>query len=43
MFVREGLALTDAVMRLRQAGPDVTVTFTGWDITVEEINPARPQ
>jgi uncharacterized protein (TIGR03083 family) len=37
MFVREGLALTDAIMRLRQAGPGVTVTFTGWDMTAEEM------
>jgi hypothetical protein len=37
MFVREGLALTDAIMRLRQAGPGVTVTFTGWDMTAEEL------
>jgi hypothetical protein len=37
MFVREGLALNDAVMRLRQAGPDVTVTFTGRDMTVDEM------
>jgi uncharacterized protein (TIGR03083 family) len=37
MFVREGLALTDAIMRLRQLGPGVTVTFTGWDMTAEEM------
>jgi len=36
-FVREGMALTDAIMRLRQAGPDLTVTFTGWDMTVDEM------
>ena len=37
MFVREGLALTDAILRLQRIGPGATVTFTGWDMTVEEM------
>jgi uncharacterized protein (TIGR03083 family) len=37
MFVREGLALTDAIVRLIHAGPDATVTFTGWDMTANEM------
>ncbi len=36
-FVVEGLALTDAVVRLQSLGPGVTVTFTGWDMTADEI------
>jgi hypothetical protein len=34
-FVLEGMRLTDAISRLRTAGPEVTVTFTGWDMTAE--------
>jgi uncharacterized protein (TIGR03083 family) len=37
MFVREGLALTDAITRLRRVGPGVTVAFTGWEMTAEEM------
>jgi uncharacterized protein (TIGR03083 family) len=37
MFVREGLALTDAILRLQKAGPGATVTFTGSDMTVDEM------
>jgi uncharacterized protein (TIGR03083 family) len=37
MFVREGLALTDAISRLRDAGPGMTVSFTGWDMTVDDM------
>lgn len=36
-FVREGLALTDAILRLQQAGPEVTVAFTGWEMTADEM------
>jgi uncharacterized protein (TIGR03083 family) len=37
LFVREGLALTDAILRLQQAGTEVTVPFTGWDMTADEM------
>jgi hypothetical protein len=37
MFVREGLALTDAILRLQKAGPGVTVTFTGSELTVDDM------
>jgi hypothetical protein len=37
MFVREGLALTDAIVRLQKAGPGVTVTFTGSVLTVDDL------
>jgi hypothetical protein len=37
VFVREGLALTDAIMRLQKAGPGVRVTFTGSDLTVDDM------
>jgi hypothetical protein len=37
MFVREGLALTDAIVRLRRMGPGVTVPFTGWGMTVSDM------
>jgi hypothetical protein len=37
MFVREGLELTDAILRLRRVGPRVTVPFTGWDMTADEM------
>jgi len=36
-FVVEGFALTDAILRLRSAGPGFTVTFTGWDMSVDEM------
>lgn len=37
-FVREGLALTDAILRLRQAaGPGLRISFTGWDMTTDEM------
>ena len=37
LFVREALALTDAMLRLRRAGREVRVTFTGWDMTVDDM------
>jgi hypothetical protein len=37
MFVQDGLALTDAIGRLRRAGPALTVTFTGQEMTVDEL------
>jgi hypothetical protein len=36
-FIVEGFALTSAIQRLRAAGPGVTVTFTGWAMTVDEL------
>lgn len=36
-FVVNGLALTDAVLRLQAAGPAVTVPFTGWAMTASEL------
>jgi hypothetical protein len=36
-FVRAGLELTDAILRLQAAGPNVTVPFTGWDMTAAEL------
>lgn len=37
MFVREGLALTDAILRLQKLGPGATVTFTGSDMTLDDM------
>jgi hypothetical protein len=36
-FVVNGLALTDAVLKLQGLGPEATVTFTGWDMTAAEL------
>ena len=36
-FVIKGLELTDAILRLQDVGPRATVTFTGWDMTAEEM------
>jgi hypothetical protein len=36
-FVVNGLALTDAILKLQAVGPAATVTFTGWDMTAAEL------
>jgi hypothetical protein len=36
-FVVEGLKLTDGIVRLHDRSPGVTVPFTGWDMTAEEM------
>jgi Mycothiol maleylpyruvate isomerase N-terminal domain len=36
-FVLEGMHLTDSILRLGAMGSEVTVTFTGWDMTAAEL------
>lgn len=36
-FLIEAFALTDLVLKLHSIDPRVTVTFTGWDMTAEEL------
>jgi len=36
-FVLEGMRLTDGILKLRAAGDNLTVTFTEWDMTPEQM------
>lgn len=36
-FLIEAFGLTDLILKLHSADPNMTVTFTGWDMTAEEM------